>query len=259
MVRKYQKSSWQPTSWPSGNQLDILEGEVRALYTPQVMKTIIAAARLKKITSNTTKQAKLAKVIEQNIINLGIWIKSTSNLTRRPLPAQRKAALKKVAKAANTLKDILKALDGDSSDDLRWAIMSDLERNKILFTDPEYNAPHRLEGYIKFQALLNVVSKLEQWSQIAQKKTLKPKDGNRRADVKRQFTEGLIQIWILIGHKKPTVTSRSDYKVHGTSGALMEFTKAAASPLGLEPMEGALRQAIAQWKKTGLEPPHEIP
>jgi len=253
MVRHYKISSWQPGSWPSGKQLESIKAEVKDLYSPNVMKKIISAARLSKITPNSTKQAKLAKIIEQNIINFAIWIKSISNLEKRPLPAQRKAALKRVEKAANTLKDILQTLDGDSADNLRQAIMSDSEIKKILFSDPEYNAPPRLEEYIKCQALLNVVSKLEQWSQIAQKKTLKPKDGNRLADTKRWLAERLIKLWILIGYEKPTVTWCYEYSK--TTGALMEFTNAAASPLGLLPMEAALRQEIELWKKAGHKPP----
>jgi hypothetical protein len=253
MVRHYKKSSWQPSSWPYGKQLDILEAEVRALYPPRVMKKIVSTARLNKITSNSTRQAKLAEVIENNIIIFATEIKSTSNLEKRPSPAQRKAALKRVEKAANTLKDILQTLDGDSSDDLRWEIMSDPERNKILFTDPEYNAPHRLEGYIKFQTLLNVIGKLEQWSQTAQNKTLEPKDGNRLADTKRWLAERLIQLWILIGYEKPTITWRYEYSK--TTGALMEFVNAVAHPLGLKPMEAALRHQIDLWKKTEHKPP----
>lgn len=107
-------------------------------------------------------------------------------------------------------------------------MLSDPFSYQALGTDPKSGAAHRLRGYAKFQTLLVIISKLEQWAAKAQKDTQTTKDGDKRADVKRWFAEGLIEIWIMIGYKKPTITSR--YDCSKTTGALMEFTNAAARP-----------------------------
>jgi hypothetical protein len=219
------------------------------------MKQIIKAARLEKIEPDLRKQAELAKIIEHNIIRLGLWTVNWQNLSNRPTPAQRKAALKKIEKASHTLNEVLKKLDSDSSDDLRRAMLSDSFSNHALGTNPELDAPRPLRGYAKFQTLLGICNKLEQWAAIAQEHTKEPKDGDKPADVKRWFAEGLIDIWILIGYKKPTITVRWDCDPQKTTGALMKFANAAARPLGLEPMEAALRQAIELWRKKGHKPP----
>jgi len=174
------------------------------------------------------------------------------NLRERPTPAQRKAALKKVEKAVHTLNDVLNTLDYDSADDLQRMLLSDPFSNQALGIDPE-SAPYPLRGYAKFKTLLDIISKLEHWAATAQEHTKELKYGDKRADVKRTYAEKLIEIWIMIGYKKPTITSRWDNSK--TTGALMEFTNAAAGPIGLERMEAALRQAIKLWKNKGPEPP----
>jgi len=173
------------------------------------------------------------------------------NLSKRPTPVQRKTALKKIEKAAHTLNELFKTLDSDSTDDLRRSMLSDPFSYQALGTDPELDAAHPLLGYAKFQTLIDITNKLEQWAMIAQKNTQKPKDGDNPADVKRWFAEGLIKIWIKIGYEKPTISWRGDYELPKTTGPLMEFANAAACPLGLLPIEGALRQEIALWKKKG--------
>ncbi|MGD0275338.1 MAG: hypothetical protein ABSB79_04655 [Syntrophales bacterium] len=254
MVRTHKPSSWQAGPWRFDRQT---QEEVKKCYPPQVMEEIIKAARLEKITPDLKKQAKLAKIIERNIISLGEWIINCRNLSDRPSPAQRKAALEKIEKAVHTLNVSLKKLDSDSSDDLRRTMLSDSFSNWALGTDPELDAPRPLRGYAKFQTLVDIISKLEQWAAIAQEHTQEPKDGDKHADIKRWFAEGLIEIWILIGYKKPTITWRYDYSK--TTGALMEFANAAARPLKLDPMEAALRQEIEQWKKKGPKPPRKTP
>jgi hypothetical protein len=247
MPRRHKPSLWQPTNWRFDRQL---QREVKKYYPPEVMEEIIKAARLEKIEPNSAKQRKLAIIIKNNIIILGVWTKNWLNLSKRPTPAQRKAALRRIEKKVHTLNEALKKLDYDSSDDLRSAMLSDPFSHQALSTDPELGAGHSLRGYAKFKTLLDIISKLEQWAAKAQEETKKPKDGDKRADVKRWFAEGLIDIWIMIGYKKPTITWRTYYP-EGTPGPLMEFTNAAARPLGLLPMEAALRQAIKEWKKKG--------
>jgi hypothetical protein len=246
MARRHKPSSWQASPWKFDSQI---QDEVKKCYPPQVMKKIIEAACLEKVSPDSVKQAELAKIIEHNIINLGVWTKNWLNLSQRPTPAQRKAALRKIEKAAHTLNEILKTLDSDSSDDLRRVMLSDPFSSQVLGNNPQLAAVLSLRGYAKFQTLVDIISKLEQWATIAQEHTKELKDGDRPADVKRWFAKGLIEIWIMIGYKKPTVTSRWDYSK--TTGALMEFTNAAAGPLGLLPMEAALRQEIKLWKKKG--------
>jgi hypothetical protein len=250
MARRYKPSSWQPSSWRLDSQI---HDEVKKLYPPRVMKEIIRAARLEKIEPDSVKRAALAKTIECSIINLGVLIKNELNLSSRPRPAQRKAALKRIEKATHTLNEALKTLDGDSSDDLRRAMLSDPFSHHTLGIDPGLGAGHWSRRYGKFKTLLDIISKLEQWAAKAQEDTKKPKDGDKRADVKRWFAEGLIEIWIMIGHKKPTITWLWDKSE--TSGALMKFTNAAARPFNLLPMEAALREEIKQWKKKGPESP----
>jgi hypothetical protein len=221
------------------------------------MKEIVKAACLEKIESDSAKRAKLAKILEQNIINLGVWTKNWLNLPKRPTPAQRKAALKKVGKAAHSLTEQLKMLDGDSNDDFRRAILSDPFSSRALGFDLKFAATHPSRGYAEFRVLIDIIIKLEQWAAIAQEITQEPKDGDKLADIKRWYAEGLIQIWIMIGHKRPTITWRWDRSK--TTGALMKFANAAARPFGFEPMEAALRQEIEQWRKTGPKPPSKTP
>jgi hypothetical protein len=247
MARYHKPSSWQAVRWRFDSQM---EDEVKKCYPPQVMKEIIKAACLGKIEPDLDKQAELAKIIEHNIINLGAWTKNWLNLSNRPTPVQRKAALKRIGKMARTLSEGLKTLDSDSADDLRRAMLSDPFSSRALGTEPELSAADPRLGYAKFQTLTDISSKLEQWAAIAQEHTKEPKDGNKPADVKRWFAGGLIQIWVMIGYKKPTIAWRDDQSK--TTGALMEFTNAAARPLGLDPMEAALRQEIELWKKKGL-------
>jgi hypothetical protein len=246
MTRSHKPSSWQADPWRFDKWV---HDEVKKLYPPQVMKEIIKAARLEKIEPNLRKRKRLERIIERNIINLAAWTINWSNLPNRPTPAQRKAALKRIEKATHTLNETLKTLDYDSSDDLRRTMLLDPFSHQALGTGPESGAAHWSRRYKEFQTMLDVISKLEQWAAIAQKDTQTPKDGNKRADVKRWFAEGLIDIWIMMGYKNPTITSR--YDCSKTTGALMEFTNAAAGPLGLLPMEAALRQAMKQWRKTG--------
>ena len=253
MPRRHKPSSWQARPFKSDSQI---QEEVKKCYPPHVMKNIIKAACLEKIEPDSVKQAELAKKIELAIISLGVWTKNWHNLRERPTPAQRKAALRKVEKTAHTLNEILKTLDSDSSYDLRRAMLSDSFSDHALGIDPE-SAAYPFRGYAKFQTLLDIISKLEQWATKAQEHTQKPKDGDNRADVKRWYAEGLIEIWITIVHKRPTLTWDGNHSK--TTGALMEFTNAAARPLGLEPMEAALRQEIKLWKKKGPEPPRQAP
>jgi hypothetical protein len=177
------------------------------------------------------------------------------NLRKRPTPAQRKAALKKVEKAVHTLNEIFKTLDYDSADDLRRTMLLDPFSSQALGNTPNLDPAFPLRGVANFQTLLDIIGTLEQWATTAQEHTKKLKDGDRRADVKRWFAEGIIDIWILIGHKEPTLTWRGDYNPQRTTGALMEFANAAAGPLELLPMEATLRQEIKLWKKKGPEPP----
>lgn len=143
-------------------------------------------------------------------------------------------------------------LDSDSSEDLRRAMLSDSFSDHALGIDPE-SAAYPFRGYAKFQTLMDIICKLEQWAAKAQEHTQEPKDGDNRADVKRWFAEGLIDLWTTIGYKKPTVTWDGNHSK--TTGALMDFANAAAGPLGLLPMEAALRHEIQLWKKKGPEPP----
>lgn len=251
----------KPSSWQSGRKRfdSQIQEEVRKCYPPVVMGKIIKAACLEKIQFDLDKQAELAELIEHNIISLGVWAKNWLNLPSRPTPAQRKTALKKIEAAAHTLNALFKTLNSDSVDDLRRAMLSDAFSYRALGTDPALDPAHPELGYAKFQTLVDINNKLEQWAAIAQKNTMKPKDGDNAADVKRWYAEGLIKIWIKIGYEKPTITWRGDYDSPKTTGALMEFANAAARPLGLLPMEGALRQAITLWKKTGLKPPRKTP
>lgn len=221
------------------------------------MEKIIQAARLEKIEPDSVKQTKLAKMIEHDIIFLGGFTKNWLKLKNRPTPAQRKTALKKIEKATHTLNGILKTLDGDSTDDLRKAMLSDPFSRQALGTDPEVYPGHRTRGHAQFQTLFDIIYKLEDWSKIAQEQTNIPKDGDKPADVKRWFAEGIIKIWIRIGYEKPTLIWRRSQKI--TAGALMEFAEAAARPLGLEPIEAALREEIKVWKKRGPEPPPKYP
>ncbi len=253
MPRRHKPSSWQASPWKFDRQI---QDEVKKCYTPQVMKNIIKAARLEKIEPDLVKQAKLAKIIKQNIISLGVWTKNLHNLSNRPTPAQRKAALRKIEKTTHTLNEIFKTLDSDSSYDLRRAMLSDPFSDHALGIDPE-SAAYPSRGIAKFQTLLDIISKLEQWATRAQVHTKELKDGDKPADVKRWFAEGIIDIWITIGHKRPTLTWDGNHSK--TTGALMEFTNAAAGPLGLLTMEAALRQAKELWKKRGRKRPVKLP
>jgi len=253
MPRRHKPSPWQALPYKFDSQI---QDEVKKCYPPHVMENIIKAARIEKIEPDPAKQVESAEIIKHAIIYFGIDAKNRLNLSKRPTPAQRKAALKKVERASHTLKELSKTLDSDSSDDFKRAMLSDSFSDQALSIDPGY-AAYPFRGYAKFRALLNIISKLEQWSTIAQEHTQKPKDGNKPADVRRWFAEDIINLWITIGHKKPTLTSRWDNSK--TTGALMEFTNAAAGPLGLLPMEAALRQAKELWKKKGPEPPRQTP
>ena len=150
MVRTHKPSSWQPAVWRLDNQL---EEEVKKCYPPPVMEKIIQAARLEKIEPDSVKQTKLAKMIEHDIIFLGGFTKNWLKLKNRPTPAQRKTALKKIEKATHTLNGILKTLDGDSTDDLRKAMLSDPFSRQALGTDPEVYPGHRTRGHAQFQTL----------------------------------------------------------------------------------------------------------
>ena len=256
MARRHKPSSWQALPYKYFDRQT--EEEVKKCYPPHVMKDIIKAACLEKIEPDPDEQVKLAKKIELAIISLGVETKNLHNLSKRPTPAQRKAALRKVEKASHTLNEILNKLDSDSTDDLRRAMSSDSFSDHALSIDMK-SVFHQPRAYAKYHILLDIISKLEQWAAIAQKYTQEPKDGDKPADVKRWFAEDIIKIWIMIGYKKPTITWRGDYNPPRTIGALMEFTNAAARPLGLLPMEAALRQAIQLWKKKGPEPPRQAP
>ena len=249
MARRHKPSSWQALPYKFDSQI---QDEVKKCYRPEVMENIVKAACLEKIDPDPAKHVELAKIIEHAIIYFGVEAKNRLNLSKRPTPAQRKAALKKVEKTAHTLNEILKTLDSDSTDDLRRAMSSDLFSEHALGIDLK-SVFHQPRAYAKFQALLDIISKLEQWATIAQEHTQEPKDGNKPADVKRWFAEDIIDLWITIGYEKPTVTWDP---IHSkTTGALMEFTNAAAGPLGLEPIEAALRQGIEEWKKKGHKTP----
>lgn len=141
------------------------------------MGGIIKAAHLERIEPDLVKQAELAKAIEHNIIILGGWTINWLNLSNRPTPTQRKAGLKRIEKAARTLAEKLKALDGDSASDLRDAVLSDPFSKQALGTNPEIDETNPSQGYAKFQALLDIIGKLEQWATIAQERTRNPKDG----------------------------------------------------------------------------------
>ena len=253
MPRRHKPSSWQALPYKFDRQI---QDEVEKCYPPQVMENIIKAARIEKIEPDPAKQVESAEIIKHAIIYFGIDAKNRLNLSKRPKPAQRKAALKKVERASHTLKELLKTLDSDSSDDFKRAMLSDSFSDHALGINLK-SASHRSRGYAKFQALLDIIDKLEQWATIAQEHTQEPKDGNKPADVKRWFAEDIIDLWITIGHKRPTLTWDENHSK--TTGALMEFTNAAAGPLGLERMEAALRQAKELWKKKGHKTPRQAP
>jgi len=245
MPRTHKPSSWQPSNWQFDNK--VLE-EAKNCYPPPVMEEIIKVARLEKIESDPVKRKELEKILERNIIDLAVEMINLFNLLKRPRPAQRKAALKRIEKATHTMNEALMKLDGDSSEDLRRAMLSDSFSSWALGTTPEFDIPRPLRGYAKFNTLLDIISKLEQWAMAAQQRTVEPKDGDKRADAKHWFAKRLINIWITIGYKKPTVTWRGDLHPPKTTGIFMEFTNAAARPFNLLPMEAALRQGIKQWK-----------
>jgi len=245
MVRHHKLSSWQAGSWQFDSQI---QDEVKKCYPADIMKEIIKAAHLEKIATNLQKRQELEKVIETSIMMLGVWTKNWSNLPNRPTPAQRKVALKKVEKAAHVLNELFQTLDTDSYNDLRKAMLSDSYSDQVLAIDPRLDPTLPLQ-YAKFQTILGICSRLEQWAVAAQEHTKKPKDGDKNADIKRWFAEGLIKIWIKVGHEKPTISWRGDYELPKTNGPFMEFVNAAARPLGLIPMEFALRQEIDSWKK----------
>ena len=247
MVRQHKPSSWQPGRWNFSGEI---EEDIKKCYPPEVMSKIVATTQLQKITTDADKQTELAKIIENNIIKLGVWTRNWATLPDRPTPAQRRSTLKKVETAAHTLNELLEALDGDCADDLRRVMLGDAAFSSHAFgTDPDLDVRNPRFGRAKFQALLNITTKLEEWVAAAQENTQKPKDGDKPADIKRWFAEGLIKIWVKIGYEKPTIVwSNNPPKA---TGALMEFTTAVAKPLGLNPMESALREAIAVWRKTG--------
>jgi hypothetical protein len=243
MPRRHKPSPWQALPYKFDSQI---QDEVKKCYPPEVMENIIKAACLEKIQPDPAKRAEIAKAIENSIIYLGIDTKNWQNLPNRPTPSQREAALRKVEKATHTLNEILKTLDSDSSYDLRWAMLSDSFSDRALGIEQE-SADYPFRGIAKFQTLLDITNKLEQWAATAQERTKEKKDGNKPADVKRWFAERITKIWIMIGYEKPTITTRTDNSK--TTGPLMEFTNAAAGPLGLLPMEAALKEEIKLWRE----------
>ena len=245
MVRHYKPSTWRPGNWDFTGEA---HEAVRQHYPSEVMNRIIKAARLGKLTSDIGRQTELAGIIETRIVQLGVWTINTAHLVKRPTIAERKAALIKIEKLALKLNQVLKNLDDDCSYDLRRAMLSDPYSYRALLTDPTLDAAHPLLGFAKYQTLINVSEKIPEWASIAQANTKKAKDGDKLADPKRWFAEGLVKIWIAIGYKKPTITYSSLRNPPKATGALMEFVTLAAEPMGFKSMEATLRESIDLWK-----------
>jgi hypothetical protein len=250
MPRTHKPSTWQAPAWKFNQEI---YDEVVACYPPDLMQRIVASAHLDRIQPDAGKRAELARIVEHNIILLGVWTKNWLNLPKRPTPPQRKAALAKIRNAAKNLHEVLATLDSDAAEDFRRVMLADDFSRHALGIDPAIDMPGPMQGFAKYQTLVNLSQKIEQWASTARAGITARKEGNRSADVKRWYAEGLVDIWIQIGYKRPTITC--DPIGGKAKGPLMEFATAAARPLRLFSMESAIRHAIAEWKKKGRTPP----
>lgn len=242
MTRNYQQSDWKFSAWDFSNEA---YGKAQALYPEERMRDIVKAARIDALTKNKSHRTRKATYLRKAVINLAAWTQNWKYLADRPSPAQRRATLMRLADSLSNTNEILNGLDSDTLDDLRIIIADDPISVKLLAIPDDCRAPIPLFSYVRLDNLRILINSMEQWSKLAAAKSRKAKkDGDLPADIKRWYVEGLIKIWLGVGHKKPTVTTAGSY----TKGAFMEFAKLASEPLGLWPLEATIRKEIQNYK-----------
>lgn len=207
------------------------------------MEGIVVAAGLDPAASEYEAKRHL---LEYGTIRIAARVFALERLRSRASPSQRKAALILIERQSSQLLATLSRLDSDTKFDLCTA-MTERHRDLITrgkraddlgllhqFGNPTYDAI-----VTNLVDMANAAGDAER--SIADQKATARRLGNNPADVKNAAARLIAQLWTHLGHE-PRRSYDSDLKEE--TGPFLRFAQAIADPLGLGPMDFAVRSAI---------------